>query len=270
MRVSTQVLLGLAALGGLGLSSQAAFVAYNDVIADANPGTASIVGVNAPNTTTFGPDATQHQLKDFATGATVAEKVQVVNNGANTSGTGAGTEFNIGSDAYSTFNGKAANAGKLMYYGTGTWSVDLAFTNLQPGTKYTLATTLDRGTLNGDGTQGVGYTNRWTVISLVSADSSTYASTAGAFQVSPTAVSIQSLNTVNGYVARWTDIVPGADNAFSVHFTYATAGQFPSTSSQDGIKGYGPGMFQLTAVPEPASLSLLGLGGLLFARRRAV
>lgn len=134
-----------------------------------------------------------------------------------------------------------------------------------------MATTLDRGTLTGAGDPGTGYADRWTVISLTDADSSTYASSSAAFKVSETATSIQSLNTVNGYIAQWTNINPGIDGDFSVRFTYSSGGagmDRPIGSAQNSVNGYGPAVFSVEAVPEPATLSLIGLAALPLIRRR--
>lgn len=258
-------LLATLASAVLATSAQAAFVAYNDcqTYNGGNPANTTRYGYNDNNETGTGNTAINNgQLKDFVTGSTVGATVAVVNNGGVTSGTGGAAEFAPGTDAANIFGGKVINAGRTLYYGAAAgWSFDLVFTNLTPGAKYIVATTLDRGT---------NYANRWTVISLQNTISSTYASSPAALQVSALATSIQSNNEANGYVAKWTDIDPGSDNAFTVHFTYPTAANEYGAPGQDGIKGYGPAMFMLQEVdvPEPASLSLLGMGAFLLFRRK--
>lgn len=269
MKVSLAILTAVAGVA-MATSAQAQFTAYNDC--------QSNVGGNAANTTLYGHNGnssgtsdtalTSGPLKDFATGAIQAVTVALNGNGA-INGTGATAEFTSGSPAANMFGGKVTNNGWVNYYGSTGWSFDLVFSNLTPGAKYTMATTVDRG--NGSPAPTTGYTNRWTVISLVGADSSIYASSAGALQVSPTATSIQSYNTAAGYLAQWTDIAAGADNTFSVHFTYPANSSEYGASGQDGVKAYGPAMFMLqetAVVPEPASLSLLSLAVLPLLRRR--
>lgn len=257
----------LSAVAGVALAASvqaATFTAYNDC--------QSSTGGNAANTTLYGfggaGATTSGQLKDFATGNTVAATVTVVNTSGVTSGSGPTAEFTTGTDAANMFGGKVINLGSVNYYGAAGWSFDLQFTNLTAGANYVLATTVDRGNTNP--APITGYPNRWTVISLVGADSSAYASSAGALAISSTATSIQSYNTEAGQLAKWTNIDPGADNAFTVHFTYAVNASEWGASGQDGVKAYGPAMFSLqeSAVPEPTTLSLLGLAVLPLIRRR--
>lgn len=245
----------------LGSTTQAAFVAYNDCIGGGNP----------TNTTMVGSGQTG-QLLDFASGTNTGASVQVVNNLATVGGAGASALFTAGSDAANMFNGKVDMSTSVIYYGTDGWYVDLIITGLDASKKYNFATSIDRGDMSP--APAGGYTDRWTVISLSDVDASTYAASTGAWKVSDSAVSIQSYNTVNGYIAQWTNIQPGADGDFLVHFTYATGaagGQYPTGASQNGVRGYGPAGFMLEeqmAIPEPAGPSLLALGGAALAGRR--
>jgi hypothetical protein len=267
MRRRTQALLGLAAVATLGVSAQAAFVAYNDC--------QSTGASNPANTTTigYGGSGTSGVLKDFATGAATGVNVAVViSSGVNTEGSGPTAEFPAGSDAGKMFNGKAVNTGNVIYYAsTAGWTVDLVFTGLAPGQLYNFATTLDRG--DSSPAPAGGYPDRWTRISISDADSYTYASSAGAVKISDSTTSIQSYNTINGYMAQWTSINAGADGDFTIRFTHeptngALSAPYPAGASQNTTRGYGPSVFALSTVPEPATLGMLGVAALGLIRRR--
>ncbi len=119
------------------------------------------------------------------------------------------------------------------------------------------------------------YDDRWTLVTLVGADSATAAPTAGngAIIISPTQIALwagANNGAAQGFVARWTDIDPGADNAFSIEMTQFT-GSTPGvgTGTASGSKGYALNGIQLIQVPEPSGAALLGLGaGLLALVRR--
>lgn len=267
MRRATRLVLGMAACAALTASAHGEFTAYNDFVtsfsSDANvTHHSTITAYDTPEV------SAAFALKNYATGVDLPVTMQITNRNGNPTGSGPGAEMSAGTDGANIFGGKCLTAGQVIWYGTASaWYVDLLFQNLNPSAKYTFAGTVDRGNSS--------YANnRWTAISITGADTSVYAASAGAYKVDDSMVSIDSYNTVNGYVARWTDIAPGADGAFTVRFTYATDAEIPSAytgTNQNGY-GYGPAaiMLQETAVPEPATLSLIGLAGLLLGRRRSV
>ncbi len=232
-----------------------------------------------PNVTHYGPSggltgSVSGQLVDYATGApsgiTVTEVWTAV---GGIGGSGPAVEFTAGTDAYNTFNGKVANIGTVTYYGSGAWSADLTFTNLMPGKTYQLVTTVDRGRTSP--APAGGYPDRWTKISILDADSYTNASsnnwttTSGGFIINNDATSLQCDNAIAGAVAKWIAINPGSDNDFTIHFTNAVAanGEIPTGAAQNSNRGYAPTGFMLVEVPEPATMSLLVLGGLALIRR---
>ena len=246
--------------------SHADFIAYNDCRlpnegAHTNPANTTLWGWGVGSTGTMG------QLKDFGTGIDTSVTVEMVENGATESSGGTGGPMpNAGTDAHTIFDGMVDIAHPLIYYGENEgWWVDMRFSGLDASKKYTLATTLNRGN----------YDNRWSVVSISDADAYTYAASAGAHKIDDAALSIPSLNTDTGYVAKWTDISAGDDGGFTVRFTHATAanGGIPPNESQDGRKAYGPACFMLQEVPEPSTIVLAAMG-LLFcligwARRRS-
>ena len=79
-----------------------------------------------------------------------------------------------------------------------------------------------------------------------------------AWKINDSAVSISSYNTLNGYVAKWTGIQPGADGDFVIRYTYAqnTPGIEIPIGASEGMTGsipygYGPGGFMLSRPPNP-------------------
>jgi len=202
------------------------WTAYNDCIGVSG----AFPDNTAANATKYYPGVTG-VLKDFDTGWLVPASVQVAVSNVQYTGSGAALEFAAGTDAYNMFHGKVDVTNGVIYYGsTGDWNVDLIFSGLAPTASYEVGTTFDRGS----------YSNRWSEVSITGADSYTYAASAGAFKVAEDAVRMVSNNTALGYVARWTDVKPGADGSFTIRHTYD-----PSGPGQDGNKAYGPGAVML-------------------------
>jgi len=239
-------------LGLVGVAS-AEWIAYNDSVTPFSGGNTTQIG-------RFTGTVASGELKDWATGALTGVIATHVDGGSNGPGTGSGMPA-AGTDAHTLFDGKVT-LGSLIYYGGATnWFQEVQFTNLDPSKEYTFASLHNRGS----------YTDRWAVVSIRDADSSTYACSAGAFKISDTAVSLLSDQRDTGYVAQWTNIKPGDDGDFTMHYTHSTAGagiDRPAATNQDGRKAYPLAGFMLEEVPEPATMSLLGLGALALIRRR--
>jgi len=176
-----------------------------------------------------------------------------------------GYDTAVGTDARTTFGGIVDMTG-VTYYGGRGWWVDLELTGLDPSKVYTFATSAARCRSS--------YTDRMSIFTLTGADAFTNSSTPGTDNDSETFTTgsavlaanqvrfITGDNHANGYVARWTEIDPGADGAITIR------AEADPASSDTGRKAYAFDAVQLTEIPEPATMSLLGLGALALIRRR--
>jgi hypothetical protein len=121
------------------------------------------------------------------------------------------------------------STGLIVYGSDSTWYVDLTFSGLTAGKTYTFATTANR---NRNESDYISRVSRFTISDVVSA---TNASTTGVTVVNNETVAFSTgYNTVNGYVARWTGIVPGEDGDFKVR-----------VNANSGNLAYGPSVFML-------------------------
>jgi hypothetical protein len=182
-------------------------VMYNDHIGGA--------GTHAFTTTYATVGVSSGLLRDSATGATTNILLQ-------TQAAGAAYETVVGlpspaTDAHTIFNGwvdfsSQANS-SIALFGTDTYTH--AFSGLNPQRSYEFAGTSVRGE--------AGYTNRWTLVTLVGADSFTAAHSSGLGIVTdglpPNQVALwtgENHLPDQGFVAQWRDINPGEDGAFQI------------------------------------------------------
>lgn len=202
-------------------TAPAAWTAYNDVVYSAADGHPAL----QPNVTTINigsgsPGPSSGMLKDFATGADTGVTATFTQSGGvvwQPSASGGGWDCNVGTDAYNTFNPSTASLIGVVYYGSSGWYVDLTFTGLNPTKTYEFATSANRNEST--------YLDRMTKYTIMGADSFTNSSTPGATITDGGASTVicTGYNTVNGYVARWTNIRPGADGSFTVRAQAATS-----------------------------------------------
>jgi len=244
--------------------ANAVFIAYNDCVYDPNKGqygdttkiTTYNIGINSPGPATG-------LLKNYSTSTATTVTAALTQTGTGVTWqpgdapdpwvTG-GKECDPGTDAYNTFYGFAATKGVTYYAQTAGWTVTLTLSGLNPALQYEFATTANRG-------GGSGYLNRLTKFTLGGADALTNSSTAGATfsgAADPTTTFPTGENTATGYVARWTGINPGADGIVTI----------TSQATSSSNSAYAFSVFKLAEVPEPATLSLLTLGGWALLRRR--
>ena len=229
----------------------AAFTAYNDSVTPFAGGNTTQIG-------RFTGTVASGLLKDYATGVDTGVTATHVDGGSNGPG-GGGPMPNVGTEANTIFDGKVnfglvtgsgTEMSNLIYYGGANWYQEVVFTGLDSSLEYTFASLHNRGK----------YTDRWTVVSIQDAESSTYACSDGAFKVSDNAVSLLSDQASTGYVAKWTNIKPGIDGSFTIHYTYSrTEGvDRPAGTGQDGVKAYPLAGFMLQEIsdkPETIDLS---------------
>ena len=124
----------------------------------------------------------------------------------------------------------------------------MTFTGLDPTKEYIITSTYNRNNNNYEG-------QRWGRVTIEDADSFTNTSSTGVKVNGVDDVSISfGNNTAEGYVAEWSDVKCGSDGDFAIRTVW--------DNSEAGSKGYGVGVFRLEQVPEPATMSLLALGGL--------
>ncbi|MBN2473693.1 MAG: lamin tail domain-containing protein [Pirellulales bacterium] len=240
-----------AAVGTVGTGSEpidAGFVAFNDHIIGA--GTHASATTYAANS----GGVASGVLKDVNTGLDTGVTLTTSQVGASFGGTSNGPA--AGTDAAAVFDGFVdftSATGSSIELSTAAQYVH-AFSGLDPGdvVTYDFSGTAIRGSDS--------YTNRWTLVTLVGAESATaaHSSGTGVLVVSPTEVAINTgVNDLagQGYVAAWTGIDPGPDGAFSVVSTQFT-GDTP-LGPADGNKGYGLAGIRLEEVAPAGPLSWL-------------
>ncbi len=211
------------------------FTAYNGLYAS---------GASSPNTSIYSTLPGQDSagpLRDVQTGELLPVTLSVnqlgVTFGGNGSQPAAGTDA---SDAFLNYvDFSSGDSRSIELDGTDTYS--FTFDNLDRGATYQFAGTAIRG--------NSGYTDRWTLVELVGADSFRAAHSAGvgvwttglpANQVAIWTGANQDAN--QGFLAQWKDIVAGSDNQFTVisrQYTGAIPTQVNPGGQAVGNKGYG-------------------------------
>ncbi|MCA9238674.1 MAG: lamin tail domain-containing protein, partial [Planctomycetales bacterium] len=148
-----------------------------------------------------------------------------------------------GTDAYDLFNDWVdfgSGGGASIAVSGSSNSYSHTFTGLDPDTIYDFAGAAVRG--------NTGYTNRWTLVTLVGAESFTPAHSSGAGVVTSGLAANQvaiwtgeNHLASQGFVAAWDEIDPGSDGAFQI-ISQQYLGLTPGVgtgSAATGSKGYG-------------------------------
>jgi uncharacterized repeat protein (TIGR02543 family) len=189
------------------------WIAYNDC--------AYIDGQTTANITTYEgyTNGASGLLKKYSDGINTAVTMTVVTSGTvdeQISSDYIGAETNSGTDTYDTFHDYVNMVGGIRL-GAADSYIDITFTGLNPGDVYSFATTANRANSDAD------YLTRITEFTISDTDAATNSSTSGVTVNSNESVSFcTGYNTVNGYVARWTNIQPGSDGDFTVRFSVDT------------------------------------------------
>jgi autotransporter-associated beta strand protein len=207
------------------------FTAFNDQIR--GPGT----NVNTTNYAASGsPDgaATSGLLMDVASGNSTTATLSVTANGV--SFENAANPPASGTPAYNAFNSYVdftnnASGTSLGLTGGAQYTHTVSGLDTTHTTTYNFTGTVVRG--------NSGYTRRWTLVTLVGADSATPASSngAGIYAVSLTQVAIWSgdnSQSSQGFIVGWTNIDPGSDGSFSVVESQYT-GVIPTSVDAGGL-----------------------------------
>jgi hypothetical protein len=245
---SRWVIAFLVACSSLSLITHAAplagWTAYND--SAFHPGQ-----VNGDNATTFGlgrgfeGEGQSGLLRDFDAGTNTDVGVaytEVFSTGSVSSANDA-AQFVDGTDAARIFADKVDLTGNISYGDSPGWHVDLTITNLNPSRRYTFY-----GTVNRNG--GAGYADRVTNWKLMGADSSVYASSAGAHKVSENSVEFSTGENGAGYVAGWKNINPGADGIIVIRTSHTVGEANGGIPGAHAYKGYAGGLFMLALQPD--------------------
>jgi hypothetical protein len=218
------------------------FVAYNDHI----PSYGGATHANTTDYSAMSGEVASGLLKNIADGTDTTVTLTVTDAGIHYAG-GAGDPA-AGTDAYNIFNGYvdlgAATGGSIEVSGADHYTY--TFSGLDIG---------DLVTYNFDGTAvraNSAYANRWTLVTLQGADGFLASHSTGigvvtsdvnpALGVNQVAIWTGHNSTgVQGFVAGWTEIDPGADGVFTVvseQYQGVTPGVGTGDSS-GGDKGYG-------------------------------
>lgn len=239
-------------------TAMADFTAYNDL---GGTSSGNVTNIHYGVTNPAAGDAPSGLLKNYATGNNTSVTLTLSTPGGYSVagqdiGDARGTLANAGTDAYSIFGGKIDGKGYLWFndqVGAGTSRTRLTFSGLSANAQYEVAIF---------GNRAGNYTDRYTITEIGSADAYANTSSVGATIAGAQTTVMTGNNTANGYVAKYSNILAGNDGSFYVDI-------YGLGNSGNTYKWYANAVsLSETVVPEPASLSLIGLAGLAMLKRR--
>ncbi|MEE2942533.1 MAG: hypothetical protein VX413_03960, partial [Verrucomicrobiota bacterium] len=156
--------------------------------------------------------------------------------------------FDEESDAAKLFGEALDLTGNISYGDAPGWYMDLILEGLDPNSKYVFAGTAMRG-------GGAGYAERTTNWKIMGAESFAYASSDGAWKVSEESVEFSTGHNEAGYVAKWTDIDPGADGRIVIRTSHSVGEANGGLAGAHAYKGYAGGAFMLELQGDSGAVS---------------
>ena len=229
---------------GSAISQTASWQAYNDSV-NANGGTTDET-VTMINVGRSSPGPASSELLVFGSGdgtGVTATYEETLSEGS-VYWTSDAITFDEESDAAKLFGEALDLTGNISYGDAPGWHMDLILEGLDPNSKYVFAGTAMRG-------GGLGYAERTTNWKIMGAESFVYASSEGAWKVSEESVEFSTGHNEEGYVAKWTDIAPGADGRIVIRTSHSVGEANGGLAGAHAYKGYAGGVFMLELQPLP-------------------
>ncbi len=232
----------------IAFSQTATWTAFNDSV-NKNGGTTD-VSVTTINVGRTSPGPSSAELLEFGSGdgtgvtATYEETLTV----GSVFWTNDSITYDEESDAAKLFGEALDLSGNISYGDAPGWHMDLILEGLDPNRKYVFAGTAMRG-------GGAGYAERTTNWKIIGADSFNYASSDGAWKVSDDSVEFSTGHNADGYVAKWTDIAPGADGKIIIRTSHSVGEANGGLAGAHAYKGYAGGAFMLELQGDSGSVS---------------
>ncbi len=229
---------------GSAISQTASWQAYNDSV-NKNGGTTdeTVTMINVGRSSP-GPASTELLVFGSGDGTGVTATYEETLSEGSVFWTSDAITFDEESDAAKLFGEALDLTGNISYGDAPGWHMDLILEGLDPNRKYVFAGTAMRG-------GGAGYAERTTNWKIMEAESFAYASSEGAWKVSEESVEFSTGHNEAGYVAKWTDIAPGADGRIVIRTSHSVGEANGGLAGAHAYKGYAGGAFMLELQPMP-------------------